>query len=195
MGIARTKRYVPVQPQTDMRIARYQAIALIGVVLPAERERRRRRKGRTWRSDSALPIPILILAFRLLDVSQGESLAIEEKKTTFILPVRASWGTGASRQGFAEKRNRSLPVDFGRYQPREKEEGEEKENLEIRRCSPDPDPCPRASQHFAERIFGDRREKKATFLLPARASRGAGLLTEASQGDFFSPHGLLRKKK
>ncbi|RWW04059.1 hypothetical protein GW17_00032738 [Ensete ventricosum] len=41
-----------------------------------------------------------------------------------------------------------------------------------------------ASRRFAGRIFGDRGEKKTT----------RGLLAEASQGDFFSPHGLLGEK-
>ncbi|RZR89101.1 hypothetical protein BHM03_00016753 [Ensete ventricosum] len=53
-------------------------------------------------------------------------------------------------------RFRPSPVDFGRYQPREtEEEGEEKENLEIRRRFLDPDPSPRFL-----------REK--TFLLPVQ---------------------------
>ncbi|RRT81605.1 hypothetical protein B296_00021749 [Ensete ventricosum] len=74
-----------------------------------------------------------------------------------------------------------------RYQLREKKKNREKkrENLEIQRCSPDPDLSLVASRCFAGRIFADRGEKKTTrvvqtscrgftgrFLLPARTYRG-----------------------
>ncbi|RRT55697.1 hypothetical protein B296_00048255, partial [Ensete ventricosum] len=50
-----------------------------------------------------------------------------------------------------------------------------RENLEIRRCSPDPDPLPVGFRCFTERIFDDHKENKKTrgllgektFLLPA----------------------------
>ncbi|RZR96947.1 hypothetical protein BHM03_00026044 [Ensete ventricosum] len=50
-----------------------------------------------------------------------------------------------------------------------KKREKKRENLEIRRCSLDHDPHSRASRRFAGRIFGDRGEKKTTFLLPTRA--------------------------
>ncbi|RWW76335.1 hypothetical protein BHE74_00015585 [Ensete ventricosum] len=80
---------------------------------------------------------------------------------------------------------------IGVVSPREKKKNREKtrekkrENLEIQRCSPDPDLSLVASRCFAGRIFADRGEKKTTrdvqtscrgftgrFLLPARTYRG-----------------------
>ncbi|RRT84361.1 hypothetical protein B296_00014854 [Ensete ventricosum] len=78
-----------------------------------------------------------------------------------------------------------LPPINGRKKKREKK----RENLEIRHYSPDPDPCPWASRRFARRIFDDREEKKKTFLLPARASRGDDISSpRAGRRNVFS-HG------
>ncbi|RWW75948.1 hypothetical protein BHE74_00015987 [Ensete ventricosum] len=49
-------------------------------------------------------------------------------------------------------------------------EGEKRENLEIRRCSSDLDPCLQASRRFSGRIIGDRGKKKMMVPLPTRAS-------------------------
>ncbi|RWW57820.1 hypothetical protein BHE74_00035367 [Ensete ventricosum] len=77
-----------------------------------------------------------------------------------------------------------LPPKNGRKKKREKK----RENLEIRHYFPDPDPCPWASRRFARRIFDDR-EKKKTFLLPARASRGDDISSpRAGRRNVFS-HG------
>ncbi|RRT82438.1 hypothetical protein B296_00014042 [Ensete ventricosum] len=68
---------------------------------------------------------------------------------------------------------------------REKKKREkEMENLEIRRCSPDPDPSLAGFSALRGENLRRSREKKTT----------SGLLAEASQGDFFSPHGLLGEK-
>ncbi|RZR98060.1 hypothetical protein BHM03_00027358 [Ensete ventricosum] len=61
----------------------------------------------------------------------------------------------------------------GRKKKREKRRGKTRENLEIRRCSLDLDPCPLASRRFMGRIFGGRGEKKMTFLLPTQGARSS----------------------
>ncbi|RRT38447.1 hypothetical protein B296_00059101 [Ensete ventricosum] len=60
-----------------------------------------------------------------------------------------------------------------RSKKREKRREKTRENLEIRRCSLDPDPRPLASRRFMGRIFSGRGEKKMTFLLPTQGARSS----------------------
>ncbi|RWW68265.1 hypothetical protein BHE74_00024203, partial [Ensete ventricosum] len=95
---------------------------------------------------------------------------------------------------------RPSPPVVVRYQPREKEEeGEERENLEIRCCSLSTIPIRHPRRGFVGRIsFVDCREKKTMFLLPTRGeemrAQSLDYVAEASREKkrcFFSPRRLL----
>ncbi|RWV82929.1 hypothetical protein GW17_00055532 [Ensete ventricosum] len=74
---------------------------------------------------------------------------------------------------------------FESYHPVQAKKREKKrENLEIRRCSPDPNPSPAGfSMLHGENLRRSQGEGTTQ-----------GLLTEASRGDFFSPRGLFGEK-